>query len=93
MEIPHKVRMGGHTITVVMDPKLAQTEDAVGLYEHERLRIRVQSDMLQTLKEEVFIHELVEAACVFGEIELDHSQLQTLAVHLHQALTSSEGSS
>jgi hypothetical protein len=95
MRIPKRFQLGGNTYTVEMVKDLAEKDNLLGC-----VRYGTSSIQLQTVKkgffhkveqEHVFIHELVHAI-LDRSLGDEHTEavVQSIASHLHQALTTME---
>jgi len=82
MKIPNEIKMGGHTITVT----IRRLEDNHGYFDAEKLQIHIDSASPESIQNETFIHEVIEAACFFAEIALPHPNIQSLGLLMAQAI-------
>lgn len=94
MDIPSTFMLGGHKIRVLVVDDLGDEpddKDTCGTYTSMDQTIRLWSGLGQTEREEVFLHECLEAIGFKYDLTLRHQDLQIIAVCLHQILTSGEG--
>ena len=90
MQIPETFQLGGHVFTVVLDDELPSTR-VMGECNTGTKKVRLASWMKDTQLEETYIHEIIESISLLHELNIDHSKICTLAVGIHQALTSGQG--
>lgn len=93
MNYPKSVQMGGRKIQVnVIDkPIVREGTDKfyIGKFEPLASAITVyHADHIADVCHETFVHELVEAADVVYDLNLQHQTIQTLSSALFQALSS-----
>jgi len=74
--------MGGHTISIT----LRELDEDHGYFDSSKLEIHIDSKSPESLREETYIHEIIEAACFFTETELPHPTIQSFGLLLAQAL-------
>ena len=90
MKIPEKIKMGGHTITVITrglaDVEIDGSVGVFGYFDSEKLEIHVDSNSPPSLQWETFIHEIIEAACFFTETPLPHPTIQSFGLLISQAV-------
>lgn len=92
MHVPRRTKMGGHTITIELDPELGDRAACFGQWHGSKDKIVIASkDVSRHNIEETYIHELIEAANGMAELRIKHNTIQILALMLHQALTNGEG--
>ena len=86
-ELLYVFPLGNIHISVYSDDDLIRTTDCEGLFlpDPDGYKIILDGNLEPELWGQVFVHEVLEAACTLGEIDLPHNQLQTLAVLLAQA--------
>jgi len=86
MKIPPKIKIGGHLFDVEY-----QSEEETG-YEHSgsklgwKNKIWLQKDMVQSKKESVLFHEILEELNYQHEFKLDHQVLSSIAEGFYQVL-------
>ena len=89
MQIPKKIKIGGFIIEVIYENNLMTDRQHTGEY-HPRIQtIKIDKDCSEQEKEEVFVHELLEAIKAIYNIELYHRELTLLATVLHQVIKDS----
>lgn len=86
MKIPKKIKMGGHIITVT----LRELDEDHGYFDSAKLEIHIDSKSPESLQQETFIHEILEAVCFFTETELPHPTIQSFGLLIAQALSGSK---
>ena len=86
MTLPKQIKVGGLTITVREVEGLIVDYDRFGEFSPRELQIRVESHLSWDRKELTLLHEIIEAVTTLNEIEMEHSDLTTLAHELYQVL-------
>jgi hypothetical protein len=84
--IPDKVKIGGFTWPVVYEDNLQSLRERAGECRFIDQVIAIATPTTRERKEEVFIHEVLEAIKHLYEIKIDHDNLSRLAVVLHQVI-------
>lgn len=86
MNIPDKIKVGGH----VIDIKFANTKniDTAGYYDtyYNLIRIRKDEDTPESNISEVFLHEILEVIRAKNNLDIDHTYLTVLSENLFQVL-------
>lgn len=90
MTIPKMIQIGGHTITIHFQTGLVSYNQAYGIFDPTNLRIVIDKDLSESVQNETFWHEVIEALNFFTEAGLDHSKIQTFGILLHQIANSME---
>lgn len=86
MEIPNKIKMGGYTIQVEQVHDLMNDRQELGVYYPRTQTINMDADCTDQLKDEILIHELLEAIKFHYNLELEHHELSIISTVLHQVL-------
>ena len=87
MTLPKQIKIGGLTVTVKEVDGLITDYDRFGEYSPRELQIRIESQLARDRKELTLLHEIIEAITTQNEIEIEHSDLTTLANGLYQVLS------
>jgi hypothetical protein len=83
MVIPKKIKVGGHTITI-----LFKDIEECGLYDDEKGTITIRKKMSKTLQESTLIHEIMHAMnSTLSETREGHTLQDSLAEQLYQVLS------
>lgn len=79
MNIPSKIKLGGHTIKVKRSP--ASEIDSAGEYNifHQLIRIMKDPDIPQDRADEAFQHEIFEAIKYINDLDIGHKDLTVLS--------------
>lgn len=88
MNIPESLTIGGHTIQVVRKAAVVDGDECYGTFDPKTLEITICPDIPESLAQETFWHEIVEALNVFAETDLEHHHIQVLGLLLGQVATS-----
>lgn len=85
----HKVKVSPTTKEKFMElwPGDQDGENTIGEYRHIENRIRLLSTLIGTRKAVTFMHEIVEAINWQNDLEINHTQISTLAEALVAVLT------
>lgn len=86
MNIPEKVRIGGHEIEVTFEKSMARDMDTMGTSCFNALQIRIDETLPQTAKESVFLHEIIHIIDRMNNIELSEKQVIQLESGLYQVI-------
>ena len=87
MTLPKQIKIGGLIIAVKEVDGLLSDYERFGEYSPRELQIRVENDVAQDRKELTLLHEIIEVLIAQNEIEIEHSDLTTLANGLYQVLS------
>ena len=90
MRIPQQTQMAGLEIQIIRGEALVSVAECCGQWRGGEQRILIDSSLPRESQENTYIHELIEAANMLGEIGLKHRKIEALAGLLHQALTTHE---
>jgi len=86
MQIPKQIKIGGYIVSVEFVNNLMTDWQHNGEY-HPRIQtIKIDKDCSEQEREEVFIHEVLEAIKAIYDIQLEHRDLSLLATVLHQVI-------
>jgi len=86
MQIPKQIKIGGYIVSVEFVNNLMTDRQHTGEY-HPRIQtIKIDKDCSEQEREEVFIHEVLEAIKAIYDIQLEHRDLSLLATVLHQVI-------
>lgn len=85
MKIPRTITIAGHSIQVRLVSGLLTRHGNCGHFMGTAMRIEIEKDMPQSLIEETFWHEVVEAGNWIYELKLPHRVIQILGVTMQQA--------
>ena len=86
-DLPEYVRIGAHKIPIKMQKGLFDSE-AYGIFDPDKLEIKIENDMSPGLQRETLLHEVVEAINFLCELDLEHQAIQVLGLMLHQVTES-----
>ena len=91
MQIPEKIKIGGYIVSVEFVNNLMTDRQHTGEY-HPRIQtIKIDKDCSEQEREEVFIHEVLEAIKAIYDIQLEHRDLSLLVTVLHQVIKDNPG--
>ena len=86
MQIPKQIKIGGYIVSVEFVNNLMTDRQHTGEY-HPRIQtIKIDKDCSEQEREEVFIHEVLEAIKAIYDIQLEHRDLSLLVTVLHQVI-------
>jgi hypothetical protein len=89
MKIPSELKIGGHTIKVILDEHMPEDLDAEYI-SHKQI-IRLDAFNPQSLLESSLIHEIMHVLNgTFDNDTLGHSLLDSLAEQLYQVLSDND---
>ena len=88
--VPRSFCVAGHRFRVEYDNTITSS-GACGMMLAQHLMIKIDPNQEQSIIEETFIHEMIEAINYIYELELDHPKIQTLGAAIHHAMNSSRG--
>lgn len=89
MTIPSELKIGGHTVRVILDDHMPEGMDAE--YQSDKLLIRICSKVPQSIKESSLIHEILHVLNgTFDSDTVGHSLLDSLAEQLYQVLSDND---
>lgn len=83
MEIPQKIKIGGHTYTIIVtDDKNIVDEDSYGNRDDSKMEIALSKKVFHSQQEETLLHEILH--CINNE--LSEVTIQNIAQGLYQVL-------
>lgn len=83
MKIPCRIKLGGHEVAVEHRQTIVnENEECLGLCLPEQLKILIKQGMPKSREKEVFIHEVIEMINSLFELEMNHGQINTLALEI-----------
>lgn len=86
MNIPKKLKVGGTIYTVKQVKEIPESEDYVGMAYYRDAVIAVDKTLENSVKESVFIHELVHALFNFVGLEQDEEIVTSLGHALYMVI-------
>lgn len=86
MKLPAYIKIGGMTYSVTLNPALSAERRVFGELCPLTQKINIEANATEDQKEEVLLHEIIEAINNHCELSLEHNQIQTLGFMLHQVL-------
>ena len=86
MQIPGKIKIGGFMVDVEFVNNLMTDWQHSGEYHPRTQTIKIDKDCSEQEREEVFIHEVLEAIKAIYDIPLEHRDLTLIATVLHQII-------
>ena len=86
MEIPEKVKIGGHEYTCKTVPCLGRDHSANGRSCGNSLEIEIEETLPQQNKESTLIHEILEQINYRHELDLPHEKISILETALYQIM-------
>lgn len=92
MKIPEQIKIGPYTFKIKYIDRLWVKEDCRGQFCPDKAEIQLDSEMSEQYKEEVFVHEIVEAIKWSYNLDIKHQDLNTLGMVLTEVMTSFEES-
>jgi len=87
MQIPKKIKIGGHILTV----RFSEDIGNMGEWHSAKQIIKLYKDNCQSQHEETLLHEIVEAINGLYEFNLPHDKIQILGAVLHQIIKDNPG--
>lgn len=86
MQIPEKIKIGGFMVDVEFVNNLMTDRQHTGEYHPRTQSIKIDKDCSEQEREEVFVHEVLEAIKAIYDIQLEHRDLTLIATVLHQII-------
>lgn len=84
MEIPEKLKIGGHLFDIDQSEEL---DDINGDTDFRKNRIRIDSGLTQSQKESTLIHEIFHVLnCTLDDKDYGHALLDSLSEQFYQVL-------
>lgn len=90
MNIPDKIKIGGHIYKCKLDSKLARDHDANGMSCGNDLEIVIDSTLPVQNQESTLLHEILEQINYRYELGLSHDKITILETALYQVLKDNE---
>jgi len=88
-KIGKTIMIGGHLISIEDEKNFTRDHDAYGEWRPDQMKIIIDADLPDTLRNEAIIHEVLEAITGIYDIRIKHHKLMILGVVLHEILTES----
>lgn len=86
MQIPTKVKIGGHAYECELVSNLARDDDALGRSCGNALRIEIDDSISHENKESTLLHEILEQINYRYGLRLEHNQIKILETALYQII-------
>lgn len=86
MKMPEKIKIVGYQVTISEVLDMVSDRARVGEYSPRTQEIQIESTFTEQYKEEVLIHEILEAIKSLFDLKIPHDALSTLSIVLHQVL-------
>jgi len=86
MKLPNKIKIGGLYLDIVLDDRLAASNDRFGECDHIKGRIVIDGVQPDDHKEVTLLHEIIEKINLEYELGFEHRQITALASCLYQVL-------
>ena len=88
---PSTIQIAGHAISIVPVDGLQAAEGLNGDWNEVRLRIRIDSSLTGSRRQEIILHECIHAISTLNGLNLEESQVRTLGLGLQQMLAPALG--
>ena len=86
MEIPKKIKVGAHEITIeIVDPIRSGNAGVYNIYSN-LIMLENDADKPESNLSECFLHEIIECIKAKNNLEIDHTHLTVLSESLFQVL-------
>jgi len=86
-KIGKTIMIGGHLISIEEEKNFTRDHEAYGEWRPAQMKIVIDSDLPDTLRNETIFHEILEAITGIYDIRIKHHKLVILSVALHEILT------
>jgi len=88
--IPKQIEVGAHKIPVIFKPDMLTHAAAYGLFDKDKMAIYIDETLENdgSLAWEAFWHEVMEALNYVTEADMEHRDIQTIGLLLHQVFDS-----
>ena len=86
MKIPDKIKIGGHDVDVKIVSPADLGPDVGGDFQGQYNLIRISNDSVESCMARTLMHEIVEWISGHHELNMEHSQVTSLAENLFQVL-------
>lgn len=84
MPLPKRIQIAGHSIKVQRPSNLKAVNSEYGYFDPDTLTIYIDAGLEGDHEGELLWHETLEAINILFELGLEHRNIQTLGVLLHQ---------
>ncbi len=91
MQIPERIKIGGHWYRVEWKKNLYRDHDAAGMSNANKLTIDLDPTGEPSHIDEIFWHEIIEQINYRFELNLPHDKISILGAVLHQIVTDNPG--
>ena len=88
--IPNQIAVGAHKIPIIFKPDMLTHAAAYGLFDKDKMAIYIDETLENdgSLAWEAFWHEVMEALNYVTEADMEHRDIQTIGLLLHQVFDS-----
>jgi len=86
MKIPSRVKIGGHWFKIVYKDDDKDDYRLTGGVTHWQNKIFLQTQLTQSKRESVLIHEIIEEISSQNDLKIEHHILSCLAERIYQVL-------
>ena len=88
--IPNQIEVGAHKIPIIFKPDILTHAIAYGLFDKDKMAIYIDETLEDnsSIAWEVFWHEVIEALNYVTEASMEHRDIQTIGLLLHQVFDS-----
>ena len=89
-DIPEHIEVGAHKIPVIFKPDMLTHAAAYGLFDKDKMAIYLDKILEEnsSLALETFWHEVMEVLNYVTEADMEHRDIQTIGLLLHQVFHS-----
>jgi hypothetical protein len=89
-DIPKQIEVGAHKIPVIFKPDMLTHATAYGLFDKDKMAIYLDEFLEEnsSLAWETFWHEVIEVLNYVTEADMEHRDIQTIGLLLHQVFDS-----
>ena len=84
MNIPDKLKIGGHSISIIFDTSAGLSNPGEFNGYHQQIRLRKENDTPEDAIAEAYLHEIIEAIKHFNNLSLSHGDLTVISEGLFQ---------
>ena len=87
MKIPNSLKIGGHTYQVILRNREKEDGNSnLGSCNNHLHKIWLDTEVSNTLQEETFLHEIIEALNYNYQLEMSHQTITILTTIFYQVL-------
>ena len=86
-----KIKVGGMFYDLVYEKDLQKNHDVYGSSCGNLLQIKLDDDMIKTIEDTTFVHEIIESINFVYPIKLTHDQILLLETALYQVIKDNKG--